>query len=102
MALGFLKPKTKYLQNVSPEQNVKVERDFSFLYNRVRAMLNYAGIFGSLRKFLWAECANTATLLDNIHTSDAYIDGTKRSPHIPDVSSVGNAVQKSKPIHNMV
>ena len=32
----------------------------------MRSMLNGEGIYGQLRENLWAECAKTATLLNNI------------------------------------
>jgi hypothetical protein len=49
----------------SPQQNGRVERRFATLYGRVRSMLNAANLSGELRSGLWAECAKTATYLDN-------------------------------------
>ena len=49
----------------SPQQNGRVERRFATLYGRVRSMLNAAKLNGELRSGLWAECARTATYLDN-------------------------------------
>ena len=49
----------------TPQQNGMVERDFAFLYNRVRAQLNHAGFSKSMRTLLWEECANTSVKLDN-------------------------------------
>ena len=56
----------------SPQQNGRVERRFATLYGRVRSMLNAAKLSGVLRSGLWAECAQTATYLDNqdCETSD--------------------------------
>ena len=51
----------------TPEQNGIVERAFSVLYNHVRAMLNRAGFEAGMRRQMWAECANMAVQLDNIH-----------------------------------
>ena len=50
----------------TPQQNGKVERKFATLYGRVRAMLNGARLEGLRRQKLWAECANHATLLENM------------------------------------
>lgn len=51
----------------TPEQNALVERPFSFLWNRVREMLNGAGFDEKMRKSIWAECANMSMQLDNSH-----------------------------------
>ena len=48
-----------------PQQNGRVEHKFATLYGWVQAMLNDAKLMPSLRKKLWAEAANTATLLEN-------------------------------------
>ena len=55
----------------TPQHNGMVERAFATLMGRVRAMLTYAGIADGdkLRGKLWAECASTATHLDNIIVS---------------------------------
>ena len=50
----------------TPQQNGRVERRFATLYGRVRSMLNDAHLTPALRSGLWAECANTATYLDNL------------------------------------
>ena len=55
----------EYTAPKTPQQNGIVERSFAFQYNKVHAMLNQAGITDELRKKLWAECASTATLLEN-------------------------------------
>ena len=54
----------EYTAPGTPQQNGKVERKFATLFGRVRAMLNSAGFPEDLRKSLWAEAANTATMLD--------------------------------------
>ena len=36
------------------------------LYGRVRSLSNAAGLTPTLRNGLWTECANTATLMDNL------------------------------------
>ena len=54
----------------TPQQNGKVERAFATLYGRVRSMFNAAGLTGTLRQGLWAECARTATYLENILVYD--------------------------------
>jgi hypothetical protein len=50
----------------TPQQNGRVERKFAALYGRVRAMLNGARITKEMRNKLWAECARTATVCENI------------------------------------
>ena len=56
----------EYTSPNTPQQNGKVERRFATLYGRVRSMMNGAGLTGNLRSGLWAECARTATKLDNL------------------------------------
>jgi hypothetical protein len=46
-----------------------VERKFATLFGRARSMLNRAKLSQSKRNELWAEAANTATMLDNITVS---------------------------------
>ena len=53
----------------TPQQNGKVERKFATLFGRARSMLNRAKLSRSKRNELWAEAANTATMLDNITVS---------------------------------
>ena len=55
----------------SPQQNGRVERKFATLYGRVRSMLNGAHLTPSLRSGLWAECAHTATYIDNLDCDNA-------------------------------
>ena len=50
----------------TPEQNGVVERAFSQLYNKIRAIMNDAGFREDLRQLLWDECANTVVTIDNI------------------------------------
>ena len=50
----------------TPQQNGVVERSFSFLYDKVREILNRAGFPLHLRELLWEEFCNMATQLDNI------------------------------------
>jgi hypothetical protein len=49
-----------------PQQNGMVERAFATLYGRMRAMFTNAGFEKLKQETLWAECAATATKLDNI------------------------------------
>ena len=58
-----------------PQQNVVAERAFATLYGRVRAMSNRAGLKGTIREKLWAQCAMTAKLLEGILSNKV---GTKR------------------------
>jgi hypothetical protein len=50
----------------TPQQNGAVEQKFTTLFGRAQLMLNNAGMNGKMREGLWAEVANTATLLVNI------------------------------------
>jgi transposase InsO family protein len=56
----------EYTAPRTPQQNGRVERKFASLYGRVRAMLNGARVTKEIRGKLWAECANTATLYENM------------------------------------
>ena len=56
----------EFVAPYTPQQNGKVERKFATLYGKVRAMLNWAQVTPYLRNKLWAQCANTATQLNNI------------------------------------
>lgn len=56
----------EYTPRDTPKHNGVVERCFQTLYQRMRAMMNGAGIYDELRKTIWAECSITATLLHNI------------------------------------
>ena len=62
---GHTKIKFEYTSPRTPQQNGVVEQAFATLYGRVRAMMNAAGFTSDLRGKMWAECANTATLLEN-------------------------------------
>ena len=48
-----------------PQQNGRVKRKFTILFNRVQAMLNGGKFSSILRDSLWAETANMATLFEN-------------------------------------
>jgi transposase InsO family protein len=50
----------------TPQQNGMVERAFATLYGSMRAMMKTAGLTHVQKNELWAECANTATDLNNI------------------------------------
>ena len=56
----------EYTAPGTPQQNGVVERAFATLYGKVRSMLNWAQLPENMRKGLWAECAHTATALDNL------------------------------------
>jgi hypothetical protein len=51
------------------EQNGGVERKIATLFGKFRSMLNGAHLIKTLRNGLWAQCAETATHLENILTS---------------------------------
>ena len=61
-----LSVKFEFTAPYTPQQNGKIERKFATLYGKIRAMLNWARLTPHLRKRLWAQCANTATKLENI------------------------------------
>ena len=56
----------EYTAPNTPQQNGRVERRFATLYGQVRSMLNGAHLNQEFRNGLWAECARTATDLDNL------------------------------------
>ena len=58
--------KSEFTAPYTPQQNGVVERAFATLYGRVRARLNGSGFDKRLREYLWAECASTATMLQNL------------------------------------
>ena len=60
----------EYTASNTPQQNAKVERKFPTLYGRMRAMMFNAGLTKAMREKLWTECAQTATLLDNITVNE--------------------------------
>jgi transposase InsO family protein len=62
---GYADLKFEFTAPGTPQQNGVVERAFATLQGRVRAMMNQAGFTKELRGFLWAECARTATELEN-------------------------------------
>jgi len=59
----------EYTARNTPQQNGKVERKFATLYGRVQSMMNGARFTQSLRQGLWAECAMTATMNENLAIS---------------------------------
>ena len=61
MGLNF-----EYTTPSTPQQNGRMERKFSALYGRVRAILNGARLPLQLRQKLWAEAAATATACENL------------------------------------
>ena len=61
-----LKVQFEYTARDTPQHNGVVERSYQTLYNKVRAMLNGAGIKNEYRQLFWVECASTATKLENI------------------------------------
>ena len=89
------KVKFEFTSPETPQQNGKVERKFATLWGRARAMMNSAGIDGSRRKKLWAECANHATFLENISLSARgckkvpWWDYSKESKWIPSLPIFG-------------
>ena len=58
--------KCEYTARETPQQNGMVERAFATLFGRVRALMTNAGFEKVKRETLWAECAATATKLDNL------------------------------------
>ena len=62
----YLDTRFEYTAPYTPQQNGKIERKFATLYGKIRSMLNWAKLPPQLRRRLWAQCANTATQLENI------------------------------------
>ena len=56
----------EFTSRETPQQNGKVEQAFAILFGRVRALMTNAGFEKVKREVLWAECAATATKLDNL------------------------------------
>ena len=56
----------EYTATGTPQQNAYVERAFTTLMGRARAMMNFAGFTTENRIQLWCEAANSATMLNNI------------------------------------
>jgi hypothetical protein len=61
----FRSVKFEFTSPRTPQQNGVVERGLHTLMGRARSMMNAAGLSDNLRGKLWAECVNTATLLEN-------------------------------------
>ena len=56
----------EYTSVGTPQQNGRVEREFTTLYGRIRLMMIDARMEKNLRQKLWTEETNMATDLDNI------------------------------------
>ena len=56
----------EYTAPGTPQQNGVVERAFSTVMGRARAMMNHAGFTMAKRQQLWCEAAQTDTMRDNI------------------------------------
>jgi transposase InsO family protein len=56
----------EYTARETPQQNGMVKQAFATLFGRVRALITNAGFEKIKRETLWAECAATATKLDNL------------------------------------
>lgn len=56
----------EYTAPDTPQMNGVVERGFAVCTAKGRAMMHDAGFNDNLKRTLWAECFNTATLLENI------------------------------------
>jgi transposase InsO family protein len=61
-----LKIKFEFTAPGTPEQNGKIERTFATLYGKTRSLLNSAKLTETLRKGLWAQCAELTSRLENI------------------------------------
>ena len=61
-----MKVQFEYTPPGSPQFNGVVERKFKTLYERVRSLLNSAGLDKELREGLWAEAAQYATDIENL------------------------------------
>jgi hypothetical protein len=62
---GYGDIRFEYTAPGTPKQNGVVERAFPTLLGRVRSMMNQAGFTKEMRANMWAECARTATMLEN-------------------------------------
>jgi hypothetical protein len=59
----------EYTAPNTQQHNGRGEKKFASLFGRMRSMLNGAKLTDSLRKGLWAECANCATVNENLSVS---------------------------------
>jgi hypothetical protein len=64
-----LSVESEFTAPYTPEQNGGVEQKIATLFGKVRSMLNGACLTKVLSNGLWAQCAETATHLENILTS---------------------------------
>jgi hypothetical protein len=58
--------KCEYTAQETPQQNGTVKQSFATLFGRVKALMTNSGFKKIKRETLWAECAATATKLDNL------------------------------------
>lgn len=56
----------EYTNPHTPQNNGKVERAYSLLFDHIREMMNDSGLDLKLRETLWSEADNTIVYLDNI------------------------------------
>jgi hypothetical protein len=56
----------EYTAPGTPQRNGRVKQKFTTLYGWVRAMMNHAALPDKMQKVFWAECARTATLIQNL------------------------------------
>jgi hypothetical protein len=64
-----LSVKFEFVAPYTPEQNGSIERKFATIFGKTRAMLNAAQLPTNLRNKLWAQCASTASKLENVLSS---------------------------------
>jgi hypothetical protein len=56
----------------TPQHNGRVESKFSIIYDKIRSVMNAAGIMDDMRKLLWAEAANQSTDVINTLITTTY------------------------------
>ena len=61
-----LKIRFEFTAPGTPQQNGKIERMFATLYGKTRSMLNSARFTNTIRKGLWAQCADHTVIVQNI------------------------------------
>ena len=73
-----IKVQFEYTPPGTPQRNGRIERKFATYYGRIRACYKAAGIMDDDFKYkIWAECARTIAMLDNMLTSST----KPASPH---------------------
>ena len=83
----------EYTPRDNPQHNGVVERKYQTLYQRMRSILNGAGIYGQLREKIWEECEKTSTLLNNILANKRFT--LRKHHHLSLLTKFSTAIYQS-------